>query len=459
MKCLILAAGQGSRLRSRAESKPLLPLLGVPLVERAVRTAMAAGADRFVVVTGHAAEQVEAFLGGLAARLGVPIDTVRNPDWAQTENGRSILAAEGLLEEPFLLLMADHLFEPELARDLLQAPLPEDGLCLAVDGDRGNPLVDAGDVTRVRRDGDRITAIGKGLEPFDGYDTGIFHCTPALFDALRAAGGQGDTSLSAAVQWLAAQGRARAVDVSGRFWCDVDDEAALHRAEEALLRRLRGKTGDGPVSRWLNRPLSIRLTRRLADTPVTPNQISLFSFLLSVAAAALFLVPWWWTLALGGILAQAASVIDGCDGEIARLRFQGSDYGGWFDAVLDRYADAFLLAGLTGHAWQQGGGAWALAAGFLAVTGSFMVSYTADKYDGLMRERGGARFRMGRDVRVFLIFLGALLDQVLPVLMLIAGIMNLETVRRLIVCRGDSGGRQAAKGRPAAVAGPVRHRS
>ncbi len=440
MKCLILAAGRGRRLQSRADSKPLLPLLGVPLVERTVRAARAAGADRFVVVTGYAADRVEAFLRDLAARLDVPIDTVRNPEWDSTENGRSILAAEGLLREPFLLSMADHLFEPALVRDLLRAPLPEDGLCLAVDGDRDNPLVDPGDVTRVCRDGDRITAIGKGLEPFDGYDTGIFHCTPALFDALRAAGSEGDTSLSAAVQWLAARGRARAVDVSGRFWCDVDDEPALRRAEEALLRRLRGKTGDGPVARWLNRPLSIRLTRRLVETPVTPNQISLFSFGLSLVAAALFLLPGWWALALGGLLAQAASVIDGCDGEIARLRFQGSDYGGWLDAVLDRYADAFLLAGLTAHAWQQGGGPWPLAAGFLAITGSFMVSYTADKYDGLMRERGGARFRMGRDVRVFLIFLGALLDQVLPVLVLIALVMNLETVRRLIVCRREPGG-------------------
>jgi hypothetical protein len=64
------------------------------------------------------------------------------------------------------------------------------------------------------------------------------------------------------------------------------------------------------------------------------------------------------------------------------------------------------------------------------------VSYTADKYDGLMRERGGSRFRIGRDVRVFAIFLGAVLNQVFAVLVLIAVVMNLETLRRLVVCRG-----------------------
>ncbi len=435
MKCLILAAGKGSRLRPRAESKPLLPLLGVPLIERVIREARRAGADDFVVVTGHAAETVEAFLADLARRLDVPIATVRNPEWADTENGRSILAAEGLLREPFLLLMADHLFEADLLRDLLRAPLPSAGLCLAVDGNRRNPLVDPGDVTRVRRDGARITAIGKGLEPFDGYDTGIFHCTPALFDALRKAARHGDTTLSGAVRQLARDGLAQAVDVSGRFWCDVDDPAALQRAEAALLARLRGKTRDGPVARWLNRPLSIRITRHLVRTGITPNAISLLAFGLSVLAAALFLLPGWPALIAGGLLAQFASVVDGCDGEVARLKYRESDYGGWLDAVLDRYADAFLLGGLAWHAWQAGDGPLALASGFFAITGSFLISYTADKYDGRMRERGGARFRIGRDVRVLLIFLGALLNQALAVLILIAVLMNAETLRRLYVCR------------------------
>ena len=76
-----------------------------------------------------------------------------------------------------------------------------------------------------------------------------------------------------------------------------------------------------------------------------------------------------------------------------------------------------------------------LFVGFMAIIGSFMLSYTADKYDNLMRDRlraaGKAGLRMGRDVRVFLIFLGALTNMVLPVLVLIAIVMNLETLRRV----------------------------
>ena len=131
----------------------------------------------------------------------------------------------------------------------------------------------------------------------------------------------------------------------------------------------------------------------MAKLDVTPNQISLFSFLCSLLAAGLFALGGYLALLLGGVLAQFASVIDGCDGEVARLKFQSSEFGGWFDAVLDRYADAFLLFGLTWHLLAIEASGWVLFTGFMAIIGSFMLSYTADKYDNLMRERikiGGA---------------------------------------------------------------------
>jgi len=54
------------------------------------------------------------------------------------------------------------------------------------------------------------------------------------------------------------------------------------------------------------------------------------------------------------MLAQISSIIDGCDGEIARLKFQTSEFGGWYDAILDRYADAFLLFSLTYYVYFLG---------------------------------------------------------------------------------------------------------
>lgn len=436
MKCLILAAGEGSRLKRNGEVKPLIPVLGIPLIERVIHTALEAGVDDFYVVTGYKGERVRAFLEGLSSRLKIHITSIINRDWKK-DNGVSVLKAQKYLSEPFLMLMADHLFDPSIARKLMEFPLADGSIALGVDKNISNSSVDMDDVTRVMTENGRIRNINKGMAEFSGFDTGVFVCTPGIFNAIEQSEEKnGDTTLSGAVRVLAASGRAMAVGVNDA-WVDVDDPAALKRAERSLLAKLRDKTSDGPVSRYLNRPLSVRITRRLVNYQITPNQISLFSFLCSVTASGLFMLANYPALLWGGLLAQFASVVDGCDGEVARVKFQNSHYGGWFDAVLDRYADAFLLFGLMWHAYTVKTDNLILLTGFLAIIGSFMLSYTADKYDNLMKNRIKAfkGFRMGRDVRVFVIFLGAIFNQVWLTLAVIAIAMNVETIRRVIVCR------------------------
>ena len=436
--CLIIAAGAGRRLRAASPIKPLHPILGVPLIERTIRTAHEVGIHTFYVVVGHEAETVTHFLEILARRLDVTITPIYNPHWYLYENGYSVLLARDVLDEPFLLLMSDHLFEAEILRRLMTTPLSPAAVALAVDGRLDNPWVDLEDVCRVYHEEGIIKAIGKGLNHFNGYDTGAFLCSPALFEALEETFAEGHSTLSHAVQRLAQDGQVTAVDVSGCFWIDVDTPEMVRRAETALLAQLGGKSTDGPISRYINRPLSTRLTRHLVRYPVTPNQITLATFALSLAAAALFTLRSYPALLLGGLLTQVASVVDGCDGEIARLKYLRSTYGGWLDAVLDRYADGFLLFGLT---WYAAGQVSTIAwwVGFLAILGSFMVSYTADKYDHLMRKRiqtgHGGGIRIGRDIRLFLIFLGAIFNVPVLVLTLLAVIMNVEAVRRLFVCR------------------------
>lgn len=432
MKCLIIAAGKGSRLKQKGESKPLLPVLGIPLIERVIRTALETGVEEFYVVTGYRGDLVGDFLNELAERLAIPITSLVNDDW-EKGNGLSVLKAREVLQEPFLLLMADHLFEPSLARALTELRLPAGEIALGVDRDIRNSLIDMEDVTRVNSKDGNIVEIGKGLADFNGFDTGVFLCSPAIFQALeQSIEKNGDTTLSGAVRILAAEGRAKAIPVSG-FWLDVDQPADLKRAEQALLDRLRDKPNDGPISRYVNRPVSMLFSRYLVKLDVTPNQISLFSFLVSLVAAGLFALGGYLALILGGVLAQLASIIDGSDGEVARLKYQSSDFGGWFDAVLDRYADAFLLFGLTWYLLAKEISGLVLFIGFMAIIGSFMLSYTADKYDNLMRKRIKSRLRMGRDVRMFLIFLGAVTNLVLPTLVLIAVVMNVETLRRVVI--------------------------
>lgn len=235
MKCLIIAAGQGTRLRGIAPSKPMAQLAGRPLIEHVVAAAAAGGATEFVVVTGYSPEPLEAFLVALAKRSGLAIQVVRNEDWARP-NGMSVLAAAARLDDEFILLMSDHLFDSHILADMIAADRGAAALTLAVDRHIDNPLLDIDDATKVAiGDGGRIARIGKTLAQYDAVDTGIFIATPDLLDALRASLASGGTgSLSEGVQALAAAGQAFTWDIGGRWWLDVDDEVAFAKAETAL---------------------------------------------------------------------------------------------------------------------------------------------------------------------------------------------------------------------------------
>ncbi len=388
---LILAAGLGSRLRPHTETpKPLTKVLGLTLAERVVCTLLDAGIRRFLVTLGHEAERIRAHFSDVAQRRGITIDFIEAEDW-ERGNGASALAAKGRTgEAPFFLVMIDHLFDPGIARALAGHPPAAGEMCLAVDRDKDG-IFDLDDVTRVKIDDGRIQKIGKMLDDWDAGDTGVMLCTPGLFEGLERAAARNEHGLSDGLRELAGENRARTIDVTGLPWLDVDTPEALREGERRLMRDQGRKTRDGPVSRHLNRPVSRWLTRHLVNTAVTPNQISVVSWLLSCVAAGLFAVGGYPALAAGGALGQLASIIDGCDGEIARLKHSQSEFGGWFDAILDRYADAFLLFGLTWHQFSSDGSPLGLVIGFAAILGSFMNSYSADKYDGLMaRKLGGA---------------------------------------------------------------------
>ena len=233
MDALILAAGYGSRLAGVAPVKPLAEVAGAPLLEWSVRQAAGAGVRRAVVVTGHAADAVEARLPGIAARCGVEVEACRLADWSRP-NGFSVIAGAGRIADNYLLLMADHLFAAGLLAELMRAKVQSNGVVLAIDRNITAPAIDPADATWVARHGDgRIARIGKHLATFDAVDCGAFIATPDLAAAIAAAMAAGAAgSLSDGMQWLADRGAANTVDVTGHGWIDVDDPQMLALAEQ-----------------------------------------------------------------------------------------------------------------------------------------------------------------------------------------------------------------------------------
>jgi phosphatidylglycerophosphate synthase len=116
----------------------------------------------------------------------------------------------------------------------------------------------------------------------------------------------------------------------------------------AEILRQTGKPTDGPVSRWLNRPVSRSISALLLQLPgLRPIHATAVNALLGLA---MFLALIWgdgWGLIAGGLLFQAASIFDGVDGEMARATFRSSPAGAALDTWIDTATNAMFLIGLT----------------------------------------------------------------------------------------------------------------
>lgn len=230
---VILAAGNGDRFKNGShQSKLLQPLLGHPLIVRTLATAAEAGISMFHVVVGYQAEAVRDAVT-LHAPRGSTVHVIYNPEW-HLENGVSVLAArESVRGRRFALLMGDHIFESQVLSRVLRMRVDANQSLLAVDTRHADDEI-AAEATKVRLQGDRITAIGKTLTAYDALDTGLFVCSPTVFDALEKARAAADTTLSGGIRRLAARGLMRAVDVGAATWCDIDTLADLETAENLL---------------------------------------------------------------------------------------------------------------------------------------------------------------------------------------------------------------------------------
>jgi choline kinase len=234
-ECLILAAGNGSRIAPVAggSPKPLVSVCGVPLLEHVMKSSHEAGIERFVIVAGFRADLIRRWLSDRSI-AGASVTWIENPEYHKA-NGVSALAAKAEFNQPFLLLMADHIFESATAKALIRQPLASDEVILAVDT-KFDHIFDLDDATKVRCEGNHVVEIGKQLSRYNALDTGMFLCSPALFSCLESAKKNGDCSLSDGMHKLAQQRKLRAFDIGDGHWQDVDSPQALAHAEEIFDR-------------------------------------------------------------------------------------------------------------------------------------------------------------------------------------------------------------------------------
>ena len=414
---IVLAAGRSERLQSvtGGGSKALVRLGGIPLVERAVRGLFTAGVQEVVVVVGYEEGPVAAVVKRITAGR---VRAVHAKDWPMG-NGASLAAAErvvGVRDELFVVVTMDHVFSTSALDALVRAGQP----AALVDRSPQQEVWAEGTRVRIRRGA--AVAFSKELDaPI--VDCGAFLLPREIFACLRGAGETGDHSLAGGLTLLAKSRPLHPVELpAGSWWQDIDTKADLHAAKRRLRRSL-VKANDGPVSRYLNRPLSTRLSVLLAPLGVAPDVLSVLGAALGVAAACFLGAG----AAIAGALAvHAASVFDGVDGEVARLRLRARPAGALLDGVLDRIVDASIIGGLSIWALKEAGSAsYVVVLCAAAVTGALLSMASKDRIVavGLVPPPEVALGWLlgGRDGRLLLVAIFAAIGRPLWALAAIAG--------------------------------------
>ncbi len=188
---------------------------------------------------------------------------------------------------------------------------------------------------------------------------------------------------------------------------------------------------DGYISKHINRKMSEPMARLLAKTKITPNQMTWAALGIALLSFASFVLG---HNIIAGILVQLSSIVDGIDGSLARLKGMTSEFGSFLDSVLDRYADILIVLGLIlwSLSHETYSGIW--LAGFLAITGIICVSYTRARIGPSHRHLfdKGLKSLASRDIRLFLIMVGAVIGQAYFILIVIAVLTNVVVFYRLI---------------------------
>ena len=235
-EAVILMAGSGSRLGGSDKTflKPLVPVLGRPLICHTIDALLHAGIKKANFIVGYQSGRIAA-----AVKQLIPSELescfIENRDW-QKQNGVSVLAAANHMTSSFLLTMSDHLFDESIVDLLLREAEPE-RLNLAIDK-KLDSIFDLNDAMKVRVQGDRLVAIGKDLQDYDAIDTGFFVCPRKFFDYLEKAKRNDDCSLADGVRLMGADDQVRGIDIGAAWWQDIDTPEMLACAETQLRSRL-----------------------------------------------------------------------------------------------------------------------------------------------------------------------------------------------------------------------------
>ena len=230
MKLVIIAAGQGSRLKSETKNKPkaLTNIYGQTIIDVILNNCVINGIDDIIVITGHDKTSIKNYLSGKWINLN--IEFIYNEEW-RLENGISVLKAKPAIgrNEEFMISMSDHLYFADMMKKVKESNLSNRVANVGLDFNI-NEIFDIDDGMKVLAHIETmlVQSMSKTLKEYNAIDVGLFKCSYDFFSFLENLNINGSCSLSAGCAKLISQKLMGGVDIKNSFWLDIDTPDALH---------------------------------------------------------------------------------------------------------------------------------------------------------------------------------------------------------------------------------------
>jgi phosphatidylglycerophosphate synthase len=336
---------------SNGFSAPLARVGTLPIVLRAILTVRGTRADRIIV----AATSGQAHLMRTALRqTGRLPDSVKFRELGQVMDLASRIRLEAATSERVTIISGDTIFKPQLLHSAIEWE-GTGALSLATDGELA----------------------------------GI--CVLSQATALDVVDQRTVRPNSLAELHSSLQGRDLLVEkeVDAGSWHKIVVPVDLPEADRKLDTWLMKPT-DGLFARN-NRRVSIPISRQLIKLPLTPNMVTMLVLGVSFSSGVFFARGGYWNTLLGALLSVGASILDGCDGEVARLKLQSTRFGCWLETVCDYLYYLFVFGGMSIGLTRSSGSrvylAWGALLCFGAVMSFLAVSYTRQRFSGAQPEK------------------------------------------------------------------------
>lgn len=444
MKAVILAAGKGTRLLPITETIPkgMLEIApGKTIIDLIISNLEEIGIKEIIIVTRPKFSHL------FNERYGVRVKIVETEyeEFGNLHSLETVFKQLDIEDDEVLVIMSDHIFEVKMLRKLIERK--KRGKLITICVDKNPPWYTVQEGLKIRLDESKVIDLGKDVPPYHGTDTGLFifskEIQPFIQEVINEYGPNAEIiTLLKRAKDLDLIGY---VDVTGCTWIDIDTPQDLEKAKELyweILRKNLIKPTDGPISKYINRPISTRVSLYLykKGVKISPNSVTILTFLLGLISTFILAQG---KYVIGGLMVFITSVLDGVDGELARLKNETTAFGSFLDSVLDRYIDLMIILSLVySFGWIKWIKGWfEILVLILASAGVFMHSYIVHvaKFRGLDVSMLEKAFPFAsRDVRLFIVTLFCLVSLPLISLILLAILPLIYTILALLLLKEEN---------------------